>query len=103
MIAASKKIGQKQIVITGALDFTIEKLMDYLGIEEYKANRLEFVNGYATGRILPPVMAIGDQSQMDARIQREKQHQFIRILRLFRFDFRFADAVNRRSSGRRQS
>ncbi len=57
LIAQSKKIGQKQIVITGALDFTIEKLMNYLGIEEFKANRLEFVNGYATGRILPPVMA----------------------------------------------
>lgn len=57
LIAASKKIGQKQIVITGALDFTIEKLMNYLGIDEFKANRLEFVNGYATGRILPPVVA----------------------------------------------
>ena len=57
LIAASKKIGQKQIVITGALDFTIEKLMNHLGIDEFKANRLEFVNGYATGRILPPVMA----------------------------------------------
>ena len=57
LIAASKKAGQKQIVITGALDFTIEKLMNYLGIEDYAANRLEFVNGYATGRILPPVMA----------------------------------------------
>ncbi|CAN5299854.1 hypothetical protein BH20ACI1_BH20ACI1_16180 [soil metagenome] len=57
LITASKKIGQKQIVITGALDFTIEKLMNHLGIDEFKANRLEFVNGYATGRILPPVMA----------------------------------------------
>ena len=57
LIAQSKKIGQRQIVISGALDFTIEKLVDYLGIEEYAANRLEFVNGYATGRILPPVMA----------------------------------------------
>ena len=57
LIAASKKIGQKQVVITGALDFTIDRLMKYLGIDEYKANRLEFVNGYATGRILPPVMA----------------------------------------------
>jgi len=57
LIAQSKKIGQTQIVITGALDFTIDKLMDYLGIDEFKANRLEFVNGYATGRILPPVMA----------------------------------------------
>lgn len=57
LIAQGKKIGQKQIVITGALDFTIERLMQHLGIDHYKANRLEFVNGYATGRILPPVMA----------------------------------------------
>ena len=63
LIAQGKKIGQTQIVITGALDFTIEKLMDYLGIDEYKANRLEFVNGYATGRILPPVMASATKAQ----------------------------------------
>ena len=57
LIAQSKKIGQRQVVISGALDFTIEKLVEYLGIDECAANRLEFVNGYATGRILPPVMA----------------------------------------------
>jgi HAD superfamily hydrolase (TIGR01490 family) len=57
LIAQSKKIGQRQIVITGALDFTVARLMDYLGIDEYKANQMEFVNGYSTGRILPPVMA----------------------------------------------
>ena len=57
LIAAGKKIGQKQIVITGALDFTIDKLMKYLEIDDYVANRMEFVNGYSTGRILPPVMA----------------------------------------------
>jgi len=57
LIKTSKKIGQKQVVLTGALDFTVAKLMDYLGIDDFVANRLEFVNGYATGRILPPVMA----------------------------------------------
>ena len=57
LIEASKKLGLKQVVITGALDFTIERLVNYLGIDEYAANRLEFVNGYATGRLLPPVMA----------------------------------------------
>ena len=57
LIAQSKKIGQKQIVITGALDFTIDRLCKYLEIDEFVSNRLEFVNGYATGRILPPVMA----------------------------------------------
>ena len=57
LIKTSKKIGQRQIVLTGALDFTVASLMDYLGIDDFVANRLEFVNGYATGRILPPVMA----------------------------------------------
>jgi hypothetical protein len=31
--------------------------MEHLGITEYVTNRLEFVNGAATGRLLPPVMA----------------------------------------------
>jgi len=57
LIAQTKKLGQRQIVITGALDFTVKPLIDYLGIDELAANRLEFVNGYATGRLLPPVMA----------------------------------------------
>jgi HAD superfamily hydrolase (TIGR01490 family) len=57
LIKKSKQIGQKQIIITGALDFSVEPLMDHLGIDDFVANRLEFVNGYATGRLLPPVMA----------------------------------------------
>lgn len=57
LIAQGKKIGQSQIVLTGALDFTIDRLMEHLGIDDCVANRLEFVNGYATGRVLPPVMA----------------------------------------------
>jgi HAD superfamily hydrolase (TIGR01490 family) len=57
LIAQSKKVGQRQIVITGALDFTIDRLCNYLEIDEFVSNKLEFVNGYATGRILPPIMA----------------------------------------------
>src|ERR1044072_6144775 len=53
LIEKSKKIGQRQVIITGALDFSVQPLMDYLGIDDYVANRLEFVNGYATGRLLP--------------------------------------------------
>ena len=41
----------------GALDVSVKPLMEHLGITEYVANRLEFVNGIATGRLLPPVMA----------------------------------------------
>jgi HAD superfamily hydrolase (TIGR01490 family) len=63
LIAQGKKIGQRQVVITGALDFTIDRLMDHLGIEDYRANCMEFVNGYSTGRIIPPVMASATKAQ----------------------------------------
>ncbi len=57
LIEKSKKLGHLQVVITGALDFSVAPLASYLGIEVFAANRLEFVNGIATGRLLPPVMA----------------------------------------------
>lgn len=57
LLEKSKKLGLRQVLITGALDFSVEPLARYLGITDVAANRLEFVNGYATGRLLPPVMA----------------------------------------------
>jgi HAD superfamily hydrolase (TIGR01490 family) len=57
LIRKSKSLGLRQVVVTGALDISVEPLMRHLGIEDYAANRLEFVNGVATGRLLPPVLA----------------------------------------------
>jgi len=57
LIDQSRKLGLRQVVITGALDLSVKPLMEHLGIREYVTNRLEFVNGMATGRLLPPVMA----------------------------------------------
>lgn len=57
LIEKSRSLGLRQVVVTGALDISVDPLMTYLGIEEYVANRLEFVNGVATGRLLPPVLA----------------------------------------------
>ena len=63
LIEKSRKLGQRQVVITGALDFSVEPLMKYLGITDFAANRLEFVNGEATGRVLPPVMAAATKAR----------------------------------------
>ena len=57
LIAKSRSLGLRQVVVTGALEISVKPLMEYLGIDEYVANRLEFVNGVATGRLLPPVLA----------------------------------------------
>ena len=57
LIAKSRSLGLRQIVVTGAVDIMVKRLIDYLGVDDYVANRLEFVNGRATGRLLPPVLA----------------------------------------------
>ena len=57
LIEKSRNLGLRQVVVTGALDVSVKPLMEYLGIRDYVANRLEFVNGIATGRLLPPVLA----------------------------------------------
>src|SRR5215212_6377744 len=57
LIEKSRSLGLRQVVVTGALDWSVEPLMKHLGIKDYAANRLEFVNGIATGRLLPPVLA----------------------------------------------
>jgi HAD superfamily hydrolase (TIGR01490 family) len=57
LLDKSRSMGLRQVVVTGALEITIQPLLRYLGIEEFVANRLEFNDGTATGRIIPPVMA----------------------------------------------
>lgn len=57
LIDKSKRLGLRQVLVTGALDLTVQPLARHLGIDDYVTNRLEFVEGAATGRLLPPVMA----------------------------------------------
>jgi len=57
LIEKSRSLGLRQVVVTGALDLSVIPLMKHLGIDDYVTNRLEFVNGVATGRLLPPVVA----------------------------------------------
>jgi HAD superfamily hydrolase (TIGR01490 family) len=57
LIEKSRALGLRQVVVTGALDISVKRLMAHLGVDDFVANRLEFVNGVATGRLLPPVLA----------------------------------------------
>lgn len=57
LIRAVKARGLKPIIVSGAPDFTLKPIAAHLGFEEFACNRLEFVDGRCTGRMLPPVMA----------------------------------------------
>ncbi len=57
LIAQSKRTGRKQVLLSGALDFTMTRLAEYLEVDTLIANRLEFVDGYATGKLCKPFVA----------------------------------------------
>jgi HAD superfamily hydrolase (TIGR01490 family) len=44
------------VLVTGAPDFTVRHFAEAHGIDHVIANRLEFRNGIATGRVLPPLV-----------------------------------------------
>src|SRR5688500_10967562 len=57
LIDKSKRLGLRQVLVTRALDLTVMPLARHLGIDDCVTNRLEFVDGKATGRLRPPIIA----------------------------------------------
>ncbi len=55
------------VLVTGALDFTMRDLARHLGADDLIANRMHFVEGVATGRVVPPIV----EGAHKARIVRE--------------------------------
>ena len=72
LIDKSRQLGLRQVLVTGALDLTVGPLAKHLKIDDYVTNRLEFVDGYATGRLLPPIMAAATKASW-MRIYAEKE------------------------------
>jgi HAD superfamily hydrolase (TIGR01490 family) len=57
LIDESRRAGCRQVLVSGGLDFTVRPLAEYLGVDDFIANRLEFSGGYATGRLHKPFVA----------------------------------------------
>jgi HAD superfamily hydrolase (TIGR01490 family) len=57
LIDESRRAGCRQVLISGALDFTMRPLARYFGVDDLIANQLEFVDGYATGKLRKPFVA----------------------------------------------
>jgi HAD superfamily hydrolase (TIGR01490 family) len=72
LIDKSRRLGLRQVLVTGALDLTVRPLARHLGIEEAVTNRLEYVDGKATGRLLPPIMAAATKASW-MRVYAEKE------------------------------
>lgn len=71
LIQRSKEQGNLQIIVTGALDTITRPLAEYLGFDDFVANRLEYMDGIATGRLHKPFIA-GANKAMWVRRYAEK-------------------------------
>ena len=57
LIEKCKDAGYRVVLVTGSLDVTIAPLARYLDVVDVITNRLEMKDGYATGKLLRPVVA----------------------------------------------
>lgn len=56
LIDEARRAGCRVVLVTGALDFTMSPLSRHLGADDLIANRMQFVGGRATGKVIPPII-----------------------------------------------
>jgi phosphoserine phosphatase len=56
MIAGVRAAGGKVAVVSGGFHEVIDPLAEQLGLDHWRANRLEVVDGRLTGNVVPPVI-----------------------------------------------
>jgi HAD superfamily hydrolase (TIGR01490 family) len=56
LVEETRRAGCRVVLVTGALDFTVRRLAEHLGADDVIANRMRFVQGVATGRVIPPII-----------------------------------------------
>jgi HAD superfamily hydrolase (TIGR01490 family) len=71
LIEESRRSGCRQVLLSGALDFTMWPLARYLGVDDLIANQLEFVDNYATGKLKKPFVAGATKAEIMRAYARE--------------------------------
>ena len=57
LISQTRAQGYRNVLVTGALDFTVRPIALHFGFDDVICNRLEFKNHIATGKVLDPLVA----------------------------------------------
>jgi HAD superfamily hydrolase (TIGR01490 family) len=64
LVQTCRDQGHEVVLVSGALDFLMKRLADYLGAQTIIANRLEIKDHYATGRLLRPIVAGPEKARL---------------------------------------
>lgn len=71
LVQRSRAEGHEVVLVSGALDFLMERLARHLGATAIIANRLDFKDGYATGKLRRPVVAGPEKARLVREWARE--------------------------------
>ena len=74
LVKTSLDKGHDVVLVSGALDFLMRLLADHLGATGIIANRLEIKDGFATGKLLRPVVAGPEKARLVREHARAKGH-----------------------------
>jgi len=66
--------GHEVVLVSGALDFLMKRLAEFLGAHTVIANRLEIKDHFATGRLLRPVVAGPEKARLIRDHAKAKGH-----------------------------
>ena len=82
LLEETRRAGCRIVLVTGALDFTVRRLADHLGADDLVANRMHFVDGVATGKVVPPIVEGAHKAQairdycVRERLALDRSHAF---------------------------
>lgn len=74
LVSRCRDEGHDVVLVSGALDFLMKRLADHLGATHVIANKLEIKDGFATGRLLRPVVAGPEKARLVREHARERGH-----------------------------
>ena len=74
LVQRSLALGHEVVLVSGALDVLMDRLAAHLGATAFIANRLEFQDGYATGKLLRPIVAGPEKARLVREWSRDRGH-----------------------------
>lgn len=75
LVQRCRSEGHEVVLVSGTLDFLMDRLAKHLGATGVIGNRLEFQDGYATGRLERPIVAGPEKARLIRAWARDHGHE----------------------------
>jgi HAD superfamily phosphoserine phosphatase-like hydrolase len=80
LVKRARKEGHRVVLLSEGIEPVVNKLVEEIGADAHVCNRLEFVRGEATGKLLEPIIGGHDSSKWVKRYAQEQGLELSRCL-----------------------